>query len=257
MNMCKRLIAILSASVLIGLGAYTVTRSQQKGATPEKDEATVVKVGVMTAQQRLHSRLYQSYKGLEKPIRELIREALAKGQNDGIFIFTSLGDPIFRPDANSGEFNVLERLVCGADAIIIGTVKSRSSQLTEDELYVFTDYELTVEQVLKDNPFTQVAPSSVIIVSRPGGKVMIDGYTVSAVDESLKPLSKGGRYPLFLKYIPATGAYIASDSQESFELKDERVIALTDGSGYAKGQQNKQPDALIGEVRSAVPSGCK
>jgi hypothetical protein len=78
-------------------------------------------------------------------------------------------------------------------------VKNKSSQLTEDVDFVFTDYELTIEEVLKDNEYAHWLPNIGFTLTQPGGKVRLDGYVIEAEDALFRPLVIGERYALFLK----------------------------------------------------------
>ena len=60
------------------------------------------------------------------------------------------GSPGFTPPTFSER---ITNLSCDADAIVVGEVTSKSSQLTEDQDFIFTDYELKVEEVIKNNLF--------------------------------------------------------------------------------------------------------
>lgn len=51
---------------------------------------------------------------------------------------------------------------------VVGEVKSKSSQLTEDQDFIFTDYEIQVEEVIKNNTSDSIAPNTEITVSNPG-----------------------------------------------------------------------------------------
>jgi hypothetical protein len=137
-------------------------------------------------------------------------------------------------------------LAYAADAIVIGEIKGKvASQLTEDEEFLFSEYDVVVEDVIKDNANASIILNSVINVIRPGGKVKVNEKVITAVVYSFKPFLEGDQYLLFLKYIPETQSY----------------QAFTNGSFLIAGDVIKTPKAgirerlkqsFLTEVRDAV-----
>lgn len=244
----------LTLFVILAVGAsgliYGVNRATSQERKEQTDVATEIQAGVMTETQREHSKLYSRY----QPGRRLdiARPGLRQGQEDGVYIEAPL--EITSDDAPVITFkDFLMDLTCEADLIIVTTPKARISQLTENREFIFSDYTTVVEKVFKNTPTAQVSPSSEITVTRPGGRVSINGRIVSALDSSFKPLEIGMRYLLFLKYIPKTGAY-ASVIKGSFLMNDKQIIPLTEqyiptGNG---GVRDLSPD-----VRNILISNCK
>jgi hypothetical protein len=138
-----------------------------------------------------------------------------------------------------------------SDAVVIGVVGEKKSFLTEDENFVFSDYELNVEEILKNNSALPIKEKRVT-VTRPGGAVMLAGHTVRAIDESLEPLALGSRYLLFLNFIPSTGAYKAFNSKGSFLLKGDRIVKLTREDLPFEMETGTETSSLIARIRGAV-----
>ncbi len=137
-------------------------------------------------------------------------------------------------------------LTYAADAVVIGTIKEQiTSQLTENEEFLFSEYDLVVEDVIKYNPNASIAPASVISVIRHGGKVKFNGKVISAVVATFSPFIEGDQYLLYLKYIPETQSYQAF-SNSSFLIDGDLVRTPKMG----KTERNKQ--AFITEVKDAV-----
>ena len=82
---------------------------------------------------------------------------------------------------------------------MIVTFVSKSSQITTNGTYVFTDYELRIEEALKDGRTGTLKPETTITVTRPGGKVLLFGKIASFNLSAFKPLQPGRRYLLFLQ----------------------------------------------------------
>ena len=135
-------------------------------------------------------------------------------------------------------------------------VKSKSSQLTENGEFVFTDYEVMVEDVLKDNPAAPIQPNANITITRPGGTVQLNGHNITALDEAFKPLNVEGHYLLFLRFIPATGAYKAVSSAGTYELKENKIIKLTEEPLPLGLETGHDAGAFITGVRRALTGAC-
>jgi hypothetical protein len=65
-------------------------------------------------------------------------------------------------------------------------------------------------------------------VTRPGGKVVVNGIVGKATDQNILPLPLNHDIVLFLKFIPETGAYKATQDTGSFELDGTLVRPLTE-----------------------------
>jgi len=133
-----------------------------------------------------------------------------------------------------------------ADAVVIGAIKEKvTSALTEDEDFLFSEYAVVVEDVIKDNPNASIGLNSVISVIRPGGKVKLHDKFISAVVDTFGPFFEGDQYLLYLKYISETQSYQAF-SNASFLIDGEVVRTPKMG----KPERNKL--AFLTEVKDAV-----
>ncbi|HWW74001.1 MAG TPA: hypothetical protein VNZ44_01320 [Pyrinomonadaceae bacterium] len=246
------LAGLVAAQVMTGRKVEKRTVTQAELRQQQEEDATPVQAGVMTERQRVHSRLYGGRQGLGKSLREQSEESARAGQGGDVNVTTTPGTPVF--SLTPGEKRApLEEAVGGSDAVVVATVRAKESQLTEDEKYVFTDYEVTVKEVLKDNAASHLSASDVLTVTRPGGKVLLGGHLITVVDEGVKPLTVGDEYLLFLKFIPETGTYAAiSEGRSGFKLSHGRVESLSAGAGYARKQEGRDSDSLVGEARAAA-----
>jgi hypothetical protein len=203
----------------------------------------------MSDKQKEHSKLYRKYKGLGK-LTDLVKRE-GNNTSDGLEV-TQL--PPLRELAPGGRISVpgtfLNTLAGSADVVVIGTVKGKTSQLTKNGTFVFTDYDVTVEEVLKGKD-ASLQPQSSIVVTRPGGRILLQGRVVSAVDRVFHPFSIGGRYLLFLKFLPSTGAYHAVSDQGSFRLiNNKKVELLTDALDVSRIE--KDAASFISDVQTAI-----
>ena len=247
----KSISVILSSLILVSVGLTYVVINGSAGS-PQEQTPTLMQPGAITQKQKEHSKLYREYStGLKS-----IREQLASGM-PGVLI--KVGPPLEGVTRNPSPISLptfLRDLACDADAVVIGRVKDKSSQMTESEDFVFTDYEVTVDEVLKDYTADRIIPQTEIVVTRPGGRIQIGGRIVEAVDVCFKPLSEEKRYLLFLHRIPTTGAYKAVSSLGSFELGDQKAYKLTEQTLRVDREIDDVTSFLI-QARASVASGCR
>jgi hypothetical protein len=238
-------IIILTSLSLIVMG---VTHPPQKATAQES---------VMTEKQKEHSKLYGQYykKSANKKLSDITTRKANRDVKEDVNIIIGPPTPVLSPTGNSNA-PALENLICPADAVVIGTVKSKASHLTADGYFVFTDYEITVEDVLKDNAAARILLSSDITVTRPGGRVYVDGRNISALDKSFLPLEEGGRYLLFLRFIPQTGAYQAISNEGSFQLRGQQIVSLTEKQSSNKPTDEGNVPSFINNIRAVAAGGC-
>ena len=163
-------------SHLSGIGTHTPQANKAPQATQNPDD-----LGVITEKQKEHSKLYKDYK-TGKKLRDLTIEIGDVTLKRKVGLYG--GDPSAAP-YNFQTF--LQDQARNAEAVIVGRVTVSTPQLTEDEDYIFTDYDLVVEEVLKDNPAAPIQTNSNLTLTRPGGLVRLNAHIVEAIDESFQP----------------------------------------------------------------------
>ncbi len=227
--------------VLIGFATskIAITRQGSSQQLLKTDEPTPIQEGVMTAKQREHSSIYKQYAGRRK---------------------------ITDPDAQKREFKIvfksepqpvsMQDLACEADSVIIGVIQSKSSQLTEDKNFIFTDYEVIVDEVLKDNLADPINPTTLITVTRPGGVIRLNGKVVHAQDNAFKPFNIDGRYLLFLRHLPTSRSYQAVNSAGSFRIENRKVIQLRKDQLLEMRENEADVESFTSSLRIAI-STCK
>jgi hypothetical protein len=248
--MRKSIIVVLALFFLVG---FSLTHMALSGSIQnnQKEEVIPIQEGPMTEKQKEHSKLYENYSILLGHRR--LRDRLASTPDD---IVTTIG-----PRERSGSTdqsisnNIMQDLACRADAVVIAIPKSRSSHLTENEDFVFTDYEMTVQEVLKDNAVAHIQLNNDITMTRPGGTIQLNGHSVKALDVSFQPFQGGKRYLLFLSFIPTTGAYKSVSSTGSFQLGN-KVVPLTTESLLA-GKNFGDSSSFLSDIQTAVANACR
>lgn len=246
--MHKKLRHLLFLLMVVGVGTVAgiaVLRAQGQGQQmPKQDDG-------LTERQREHSKLYREYE-TSKKISELVVEIgdVKIRRNTPLS-----GDDLGGHAADSTEF--LRAMTCDADAIVIGKIQNKFSQLTESGDFIFTDYQMTVSEVLKDQPTAHIQPETNVTITRPGGMIRMNGRTVEAIDNAFEPFALEGHYLLFLRFIPVTGAYKAVGSKSSFQLHGKAINKLTKEASSLDSVANcKDVDSVVNEIRIALGGGC-
>jgi hypothetical protein len=228
-------VAGLALLIVAGVGA---SRLHQKDAGQEKSraevaeyqaeigDATPVRLGVLTPKQRFHSKLHNGSAGdiAGTTISQLM--AAYRGQRivlgrsiDGRMSFPS-GDP----EAPEDYFG---RFAQESDAIIRGRAVSKISQITEDDSFLFTDYDVVVSEVFKNNAIIPLNSGTSITVTCAGGKIVIDDVVMKAGGNGEASLPVNAQdVLLFLKFIPETGSYRLTRYNGGFELNGKSVRPL-------------------------------
>ena len=247
------LVAVMLAIAVVTTIATLRSGAQDKTVTPEPDIPTPIQEGVMTEKQKQHSRIFKGYKAEMKGKR--LRDLVA--QSGDVEVRREVGDVIRPTQFNLPQY--LLNLTCKADAVVIGTVKSKASQLTDDGTFIFTDYELSVEEVLKNNPAALIQVGEVITDTRGGGTVKLNNHTVRALDENEMPLALNGRYLLFLRFVPATGSYMSSSyvGEDSFQFRGNQIAQVSGLPLPLRGRRAVDADSFMSEVRANLGQACK
>lgn len=211
----KRLLFLVAIIISLAVAMIALRGQNQPTTSSKKEDPTPLQE--MTERQRQHSKLY----------RRASRKDLRKTKESVQVVFTT---PFIEPDDEKTPPTIeelLQRTTCAAEAIVIGIVENKTSQFTEDGGFVFTDYDVRVQEVLKNNARMPVQQNGTLILTRPGGAVTFDGKTVNIIDKSFEPLVSGNSYLLFLRQISSTGGYQAVDSDSSYQLEQNKVRRLT------------------------------
>lgn len=240
----KKLLLVLF--VLAATAATTLYKdSSVRAKTQLPPKAPVEK------QDKEHAR--KVYKGLGDGHRKLT-DAASTGTGDisgGLEVGLPVLSP-FAPPFNLREF--LKTRACAVDVIVVGKVKSKSARLTEDETFVFTDYVLSVEDVLKNNDAEFINSGGDITVTRAGGVINLRGRKVTAEHQAVKLLEENQRYLLFLTFVPDKSAYVANDI--GFLLQNNKIVKLTRAQAARELESGNDASAFIDEVRAATGEPC-
>lgn len=201
---------LMRISIALVLSCFTAGRVDAQGSRPnaagqneerlktgQRNEPTPVAVGQMTPREKVHSKLLN-----EMGTGQDLDEATKQGRD--VHMVTE-GTPVVSPDPVTVDKLVAED-VCKADAVVIGTVKNRKSQLTDNKRWVFSELQVEVLQSLKDNSQDPINSSELISVVTSGGSIRLNNQLVEAYGPE-GPLSFSQSYLFFLKYIPQTESH--------------------------------------------------
>jgi hypothetical protein len=231
---------IVGAALLIvaGVGASRLQRrdatrmdadAEEKEYQAEIVDATPVQFGALSEKQRVHSKLYSHYRERRggKTISGLVAQAKGKSRIVSTIAFVGMQEVLTEPETPENYFGALVDI---SDAVVHGRVTKKAAQITEDDSFVFTDYDVIVTEVFKNNATAPINKNMTITITRPGGKVLLDGIIIKALDRGFEPLPINNDVILFLRYIPETGAYKATRDTGSFELDGSILRPLTKSS---------------------------
>jgi len=195
-----------------------------------------------TARQLEHSKLYAS-RGMKG--RKLTSGGLA------VFQETPL-QPTLKPRSEA-----LHDMACRADAVVLGTVVRESSFLVPDETFVFTDADVSVSEVVKNNDKSPIYSNQTITVTRPGGTAYLNGREVNVRLNHFQPFVGGRRYLLFLTFLPKTEDYEAF-GDKAFLIGASDVHNMSGLASWDESSpQSKNIVAVLQDVRSVANSTCK
>jgi hypothetical protein len=249
----------LLISIILVIAISTFRQQAQNKPRTNKEEATEVQRGQITEKDREYSKeykkMYAARNGLK--LTEISKTSKHKankrevGVSIGIPTIPTIGSP---QTPTASKF--LADLSCKADAIVIGSVSRKSAHLTEDETFVFTAYEFSVQEVLKNNFNSPIEVDKSIEVTRPGGLIRLDGQLIRVEDKSYEPLQINGKYLLFLNFIPSANGYIVSDIKGDFILENNSFKKLSRFSLPEELETGNDSQDLLNQVRNSVSIGC-
>lgn len=205
---------MLAATIWCGFGFLAASGRSQKdcpNATPD---------GVPMQVHEAHSKLFS---GPPKK-SSLIEQAKKHGD---ITFTRDTPMPFFDPEQDNSLSHFVAQLTCKSDAVLTGTVLSKSSFATSDERTVFTDFVFQVDEGFRGNPTSLIEPNARLVVARPGGVIVLpDGHTVRVNESAFPPLHISKKYLLFLHYVPATGGYATVLPSSAFAIADGKATRL-------------------------------
>jgi hypothetical protein len=260
--MTNKKLTIISVSLLLIflIATFATLRQQaQDKSLLQKDEPTVVQTGQITEKGREYSKEIKKLNPDRKghKLSELSEIGKRKGNKQEVGI--SLGVPDYPTIGSSSPITGLEflsNLSCKADAVVIGIVQNKSAHLTEDETFVYTEYEFLINDVLKNNTRSPIEVNGSIQITRPGGLIKLDNQIIRVVDQLYEPLQTKKEYLLFLNYIPAANGYIVSSAEGDFLIEDNSLKTLSKLVIPKELTKKDDSQVLRNNLRNSALSDC-
>lgn len=237
--MSKTLTSLLVVVGLTAFGAtHTISYSQEKWAHKKIEK---------TAKQKEHGKLNRHGGG-----RNLLERADTEAGDIAVFVDPPLEVLVAEYKEPETASALLQKRVCDLSAAVVGTLVNETAQFNEDKDFVFTDYDVKIEEVVKDNSQRPIQAGGNITITRDGGTLQLDGRTFKAELADFKAFGKGQRFLLLLRYLPATDSYIAF-AGGSFQLRENRVVPYLDA---AYGEIKDDPATFLNNVRIMAHTNC-
>lgn len=149
--------------------------------------------------------------------------------------------------------------VAQSAAVIVGTVKSAKAYLSPDKTAVYSEFEVAVDNVIKDDSNNPIKPDSTITVERSGGRVRmpLGSIVVHWITHQNMP-QEGGKYVFFLTYHVDIPNYKGKDLVilTGYELRNGLVELMDDTqpghpmNGYVGLPESK----LLGDLFDVIAS---
>ena len=121
--------------------------------------------------------------------------------------------------------NTLANLSCESDLVVVGKFGKATSYPTEDQGYIYSDLDFTVEEVVKNNQSAPVAAGQNLTITRPGGLLTINGRHVYALRDNFPLFHPGQEALLYLRSLQSVGTY-SLPYPTGFLLSGENALPL-------------------------------
>jgi hypothetical protein len=125
------------------------------------------------------------------------------------------------------------------DLVVVAKTGKGKSHPTVDQGYLYSDWQFTVDQVIKDKSTALVKAGNAVIVTRPGGVLEIAGRKFYAQPKDFRDFVPGEELLLYLKFVKETGAY-SLHQPTYFAVSEETLKAAREGAGLSTGDWCKQ-----------------
>ncbi len=214
-----------------------------------QDQTTPTKVD-KEAEKEAARKIHKGLGGARKTIPEEVLET-----RGDVVKRLEVGLPVLTPNRAFNAHTYLAERACAADAIFIGTVTDRKSQLTDDETFVISNYQVSIERLIKNDLKIALSSGTIVDVSRLGGEIQIHGYHVKAISLAAQPLEVGNCYLIFVTFLPEKNTFAANSL--AFLLKGNGIVKLTADVQVGLVGSGQDADSFISEVQEAAATQCK
>lgn len=149
-------------------------------------------------------------------------------------------------------YNNAQALTHDSAVVITGVVNSETAQMSPAEDFIFTDYQVSVRDVLKGS----LQPGDTITVRTPGGRVQFDGGTAAEVKmpDFWKNPEVGGTYVFFLKKKDESHLGLVGGPQGLFDISSGTGVEpqVRDQDLLMHTYRGKEIASFVQEIRQAA-----
>jgi len=239
----------------VALFASSFFKLDAQSDNAKSDKATIIKRNrPATDEEKEYSKEYKK-RYPDTDAKRLLEMAKSRRTNE--IVGSSIGEPS-RPTVGgltaTSNSDLLSRATCEADLIAVGKIEEKVAHLTDDGRFIYTQYELTVVDIIKNISEQSVSIGREVRLTRPGGLISLDNQLIKIEDKSYPDLSVGDYYLLFLRYVPGAKGFIASTVDGTFEVRNGAVEQLPNRSLAQLTQ--KGSDDVFDSIRG-IFGGCK
>ena len=146
-----------------------------------------------------------------------------------------------------------DMLVSESDVIVIVTVTLGRTFLAGETIQ--TNYDVTVDRVIRRKPSSEVARGDVLVVRRVGGATTVEGHTVIGDESDFPQFNVGDTYIFFLtREEKATYFWPTYGPQGVFRLADGKVRQVSEvfGSWNRERGTSVPLEVLVREVQQWI-----
>lgn len=118
--------------------------------------------------------------------------------------------------------------IAQSDVIVVGEVVSARAYLSDNKHGVYSEFSVRADELLKNSEQPEIAPNSILVAEREGGRVRFapDVVELSSISGQGMP-REGRRYVFFLKRVGEEESY---HIVTGYELKENGVLPLDERS---------------------------
>ena len=250
-----RIFVVLARASIFAVLAIFVAAPDSKGQKEQQDYATVVIGGNPTDEERGYSKEFEKL----YPYREKVKLSEIRKDIKGLGIgLGGIVDTIDIPGADPiTADSFLHTFSCQSDAIVIGYPTKKAAHLSEDETFVYTEYEFRVTELLKDNSYNPITINDDIRLARPGGNIKLENRLIHVEDPAFKPLLLRKTFLLFLTFVPSAKGYIAAGNGGDFQLENNLFKKFSAGITPKEITVGGTSSDLLEKVNNAIQLDCR
>lgn len=225
---------------------FTFRQKAQNNQKTKEDSPTIIQPGVMTAKQLKHSKLYEEESLLLQP------SLLNKTENT-VYV-TIFSGPILTENNLKNKTEILQKVSCKSDVIVSGKIKNKSSQITENQSFVFTDYEVEIKDVIKNYSALDLANTKNLNLTAKGGAVKSGDRVFKVIVERSVPLLVNNDYIFFLNYLPDSQSFRLTNEQSLFQIfPDANNVVFEQQEGKSLSEDL---ETFLKSLRQTTTNGC-